>query len=107
METRGSDVTGQLKLTLQYERGAFTVMVEHARGLAKVAGGQEPSTFVKVYLMPDRSTKRKTKIVRRNCHPTFMETVSIFFKILKIGDDMPCGIIIPTFFRLQPEFISL
>lgn len=54
------------------------VMVHHARSLSTVAGGQEPSPYVKVYLLPDQSkvTKRKTKVVRRNCHPTFMEMVS-------------------------------
>jgi phosphatidylinositol-4-phosphate 3-kinase len=55
------------------------VMVRHARGLSTVAGGQEPSPYVKVYLLPDtgKVTKRKTKVVRRNCHPTFMEMVSM------------------------------
>ena len=55
------------------------VMVHHARSLSTVAGGQKPSPYVKVYLLPDPSkvTKRKTKVVRRNCHPTFMEMVSL------------------------------
>lgn len=54
------------------------VMVHHARSLSTVSAGQEPSPYVKVYLLPDQSkvTKRKTKVVRRNCHPTFMEMVS-------------------------------
>lgn len=52
-------------------------MVHHARGLPKL-NGQEPSTYVKVYLQPDvsKSTKRKTKVVKKNCHPSFMEMVS-------------------------------
>lgn len=70
-------VKGQLKLTLHYQRGALSVMVHHARSLPLVAGAQEPSTYVKVYLQPDpnKSTKRKTKVVRRNCYPSFMEMV--------------------------------
>nr|CAH7729175.1 unnamed protein product [Callosobruchus chinensis] len=66
---------GQLKLSLLYRKGVFSVMVQHARGLPRLANGQEPSTYVKVYLQPDhqKSTKRKTKVVRRNCHPSFME----------------------------------
>ncbi|CAG9769508.1 unnamed protein product [Ceutorhynchus assimilis] len=65
---------GQLKLSLVYTKGVFTVMVQHARGLPKL-NGQEPSTYVKVYLQPDahKSTKRKTKVVKKNCHPSFME----------------------------------
>ncbi|KAG5888354.1 hypothetical protein JTB14_020754 [Gonioctena quinquepunctata] len=66
---------GQLKLSLQYRKGVFTVMVHHARGLPRLANGQEPSTYVKVYLQPDaqKNTKRKTKVVKKNCHPSFME----------------------------------
>ncbi|CAG9823212.1 unnamed protein product [Phaedon cochleariae] len=66
---------GQLKLSLQYRKGVFTVMVQHARGLPRLSNGQEPSTYVKVYLHPDapKATKRKTKVVRKNCHPSFME----------------------------------
>lgn len=62
-----------------YERGALSVMIQHARSLPIVANGQEPSTYVKVYLQPDptKATKRKTKVVRRSCHPSFMEMVSL------------------------------
>lgn len=68
---------GQLKLSLQYQRGTLMVMVHHARELPSLAGCQEPSAYVKVYLLPDpsKATKRKTKVVRRNCHPTFMEMI--------------------------------
>nr|XP_050846088.1 phosphatidylinositol 4-phosphate 3-kinase C2 domain-containing subunit beta isoform X2 [Vespula vulgaris] len=66
---------GQIKLSLHYTRGTLSVMVYHARGLPKVANGQEPNTYVKVYLKPDptKATKRKTKVVKKNCHPSFME----------------------------------
>lgn len=39
--------------------------------------GQEPNTYVKAYLIPDRSkiTKRKTKVVKKSCFPSFMETL--------------------------------
>ncbi|XP_054004897.1 phosphatidylinositol 4-phosphate 3-kinase C2 domain-containing subunit beta isoform X1 [Hylaeus anthracinus] len=67
--------SGQIKMSLHYTRGTFYVMVHHARGLPKVANGQEPNTYVKVYLKPDptKKTKRKTKVVKKNCHPSFME----------------------------------
>ncbi|XP_071051233.1 phosphatidylinositol 4-phosphate 3-kinase C2 domain-containing subunit beta [Onthophagus taurus] len=68
---------GQLKLSLHFQRGVFRVMVHHARGLPLLGNNQEPNTYVKVYLQPDqgKTTKRKTKVVRRNCHPSFMETL--------------------------------
>ena len=36
------------------------------------------NSYVKVYLRPDpqKETKRKTRVVGKNCHPSFMETVS-------------------------------
>lgn len=70
---------GQIKLSLHYTRGTFSVMIHHARGLPKVANAQEPNTYVKVYLKPDptKATKRKTKVVKKNCHPSFMEMVRL------------------------------
>lgn len=54
-------------------------MVHHAKELPRIAGNQEPSTYVKVYLLPDtyKATKRKTKVVKKNCYPSFMEMVII------------------------------
>lgn len=77
-EERRADIgklSGQLRLSLLYSKGVFGVMVQHARGLPPLAAGQPPSAYVKVYLTPDpgKTTKRKTKVVRRNFHPSFME----------------------------------
>ncbi|KAL7734847.1 hypothetical protein ACLKA6_011126 [Drosophila palustris] len=68
---------GQIRLSLQYQRGVLTVMIHHAKGLPMLQGGQEPNTYVKCYLKPDPSkvTKRKTKVVRKTCVPSFMETL--------------------------------
>lgn len=102
------NVRGEIKLSVQYHRGALTVMViinkiysidsifytnfanyniayfqiYHARSLPPTTSGQEPNTYVKAYLKPDptKSTKRKTKVVRKNCFPSFMETVNTDFK---------------------------
>lgn len=78
IEDKKGRLKGQLKLSLQFCKGVFSVMVHHARGLPLVGNAQEPSTYVKVYLQPDptKSTKRKTKVVKKNCHPSFMEMVS-------------------------------
>lgn len=57
------------------------LQVHHVRSLSVTVGGQEPNTYVKTYLKPDpsKATKRKTKVVRRNCFPSFMETVRLAF----------------------------
>ncbi|RZB62205.1 phosphatidylinositol 4-phosphate 3-kinase C2 domain-containing subunit alpha, partial [Asbolus verrucosus] len=69
---------GQLKLSFQFSKGVFRVMVYHVRDLPLLTNGQEPSTYVKVYLRPDntKTTKRKTKVVKKNCHPSFVEMVT-------------------------------
>lgn len=54
-------------------------MVQHARELVGVPSApgvaELPSPYVKTYLLPDmhKITKRKTRVIRRNIHPTFME----------------------------------
>ena len=73
-------IRGQLQLSFCYQRTAFSVFVHHAKDLA-LADGQEPNAYVKIYLQPDpnKVTKRKTKVVRKNNHPSFMERVSYIY----------------------------
>lgn len=71
-------VQGQVKVSFQYLRGQLQIMVHHARNLSLISTGQEPSPYVKLYLLPDphKKTKRKTKVVKKSCHPTFMEPIT-------------------------------
>lgn len=58
-------------------------MIQHGRdligGTSTTSAGngttELPSPYVKTYLLPDmhKITKRKTRVIRRNIHPTFME----------------------------------
>ncbi|XP_076040725.1 phosphatidylinositol-4-phosphate 3-kinase catalytic subunit Pi3K68D isoform X2 [Oratosquilla oratoria] len=68
---------GQVKVSIQYLRGQLQIMVQHARNLSMVKG-ENPSPYVKLYLLPDpqKKTKRKTKVLRKTCHPTFMEQIT-------------------------------
>ncbi|XP_053679489.1 phosphatidylinositol 4-phosphate 3-kinase C2 domain-containing subunit beta [Anopheles nili] len=70
-------VGGKIKISMQYHRDTLIVMIHHALSLPTTPGGQPPNTYVKVYLKPDSSkaTKRKTKVVKKNCNPSFMETL--------------------------------
>jgi len=71
-----SVIKGELKLSVEYRRDVLHVMVNHARSLDIPDGSkEEPNSYVKVYLRPDphKTTKRKTRVVRKNCHPSFME----------------------------------
>ncbi|XP_050713175.1 phosphatidylinositol 4-phosphate 3-kinase C2 domain-containing subunit beta-like isoform X2 [Eriocheir sinensis] len=71
-------VKGQVKVSVQYLRGQLQIMVHHARNLSLIGNGQEPSPYVKLYLLedPHKRTKRKTKVVKKTCHPTFMELIT-------------------------------
>ena len=72
-------IKGQLKLSIEYRKDILHVMICHAKDLAIPDGSKdEPNSYVKVYLRPDvhKATKRKTRVVRKNRHPSFMEMVS-------------------------------
>ncbi|CAB3258183.1 unnamed protein product [Arctia plantaginis] len=71
-ETSGS---GSLKLSVQYAGGVLSVLILHAQSLALTPQGLPPNPYVKVYLVPDptKETKRKTRVLKRNSHPSFME----------------------------------
>lgn len=79
MEAERRSIRGEIKLSIHYERmrNSLMIMVQHVKELPKV-GGQEPSSYVKLYLLPDptKSTKRKTKVVKKSSNPSFMEMVS-------------------------------
>lgn len=67
---------GQIKMSMQYERGQLLIMVQHARNLPMV-GSTPPSPYAKLYLLPDpnKRTKRKTKVCKKTPLPSFMEQV--------------------------------
>ena len=70
-------IKGSLKLGVCYRKGSLQVMVMHARDLA-TPFGQDPSAYVKIYLRPNynKQNKRKTRVIKKNRHPTYMEMVS-------------------------------
>ncbi|XP_068627599.1 phosphatidylinositol 4-phosphate 3-kinase C2 domain-containing subunit alpha [Battus philenor] len=70
-----SSGSGSLKLSVQYAGGVLAVLILHAQSLAATPQGLPPNPYVKVYLVPDptKETKRKTRVLKRNSHPSFME----------------------------------
>lgn len=69
-----TEIHGQIKLSIVYKNKSLYVMIMHAKNLSSPKG-TAPDPYVKTYLLPDpnKVTKKKTKIVSKNCHPTFME----------------------------------
>ncbi|XP_045492000.1 phosphatidylinositol 4-phosphate 3-kinase C2 domain-containing subunit alpha [Colias croceus] len=70
-----SSGSGSLKLSVQHAGGVLSVLILHAQSLATTPQGLPPNPYVKVYLVPDptKETKRKTRVLKRNSHPSFME----------------------------------
>uniref|UniRef100_A0A672V545 Phosphatidylinositol-4-phosphate 3-kinase catalytic subunit type 2 beta n=1 Tax=Strigops habroptila TaxID=2489341 RepID=A0A672V545_STRHB len=66
-------VGGEVKLSISYKNNKLFIMVMHIRGL--VRDGNDPDPYVKTYLLPDpqKTTKRKTKVARKTCNPTYNE----------------------------------
>ncbi|GIY61531.1 phosphatidylinositol 4-phosphate 3-kinase C2 domain-containing subunit alpha [Caerostris darwini] len=69
-----TEIHGQIKISTVYKKDSLFIMVMHAKNLSSPKG-TAPDPYVKTYLLPDsnKTTKRKTKIVSKSCHPTFME----------------------------------
>ncbi|KAF0298151.1 Phosphatidylinositol 4-phosphate 3-kinase C2 domain-containing subunit alpha [Amphibalanus amphitrite] len=80
-------IRGQLQLSFCYQRNTFSVFVHHAKDL-ELPDGQEPNAYVKIYLQPDpnKVTKRKTKVVRKNNHPSFMEMIGYRMPLADVED---------------------
>ncbi|UYV78900.1 PIK3C2A [Cordylochernes scorpioides] len=65
---------GQVKLSIVYKKHSLLIMVLHAKNLFSSKDGA-PDPYVKLYLLPDpsKTTKKKTKVMTKTNHPTFME----------------------------------
>lgn len=66
---------GEVKLSISYKNSKLFIMVMHIRGLQVLQDGSDPDPYVKIYLLPDpqKTTKKKTKVARKTCNPTYNE----------------------------------
>ncbi|XP_028968008.1 phosphatidylinositol 4-phosphate 3-kinase C2 domain-containing subunit alpha [Galendromus occidentalis] len=71
---------GRIKLDLTFANQRLSIMVMHAENL-RCDRKPAPDAYVKTYLMPDpeKQTKKKTRVVNRNKHPTFMALLSYHY----------------------------
>ncbi|XP_071972761.1 phosphatidylinositol 4-phosphate 3-kinase C2 domain-containing subunit alpha [Engystomops pustulosus] len=67
-------IEGEVKLSISYRNGTLFIMVMHIKDLV-TEDSADPNPYVKTYLLPDphKTSKRKTKIARKTCNPTFNE----------------------------------
>lgn len=72
------EISGELEFKFQYKDDTLTVHVVKASGLAaanKSSGTSDP--YVKLYLLPDTATKRKTKVKRKTLNPIYDQTLTV------------------------------
>ena len=78
----GYQISGGIVLGLGYEGQKLSVRVFKAQGLAAVSK-KSSNPYVKLYLLPDRHTKRKTKIKKKALDPVYNQTITVcHFQIL-------------------------
>ena len=72
----------KIKLDLSYRDDALHVVVIHVRNLDNDRL-TPPDSYVKLYLRPDpnKMTKRKSKTMYKNAHPTFMEPFEYKYRL--------------------------
>lgn len=75
-EAAAVQVRGSVHFALHYEAGAaeLRVHVIQCQGLA-AARRRRSDPYVKSYLLPDKQSKRKTTVKKRNLNPIFNETL--------------------------------
>ncbi|KAK1340319.1 hypothetical protein QTO34_018887 [Cnephaeus nilssonii] len=77
-EADAVQVRGSVHFALGYERDAaeLRVQVIQCQGLA-AARRRRSDPYVKSYLLPDKQSKRKTAVKKRNLNPVFNETLRV------------------------------
>uniref|UniRef100_A0ABI7YZY7 Synaptotagmin like 1 n=1 Tax=Felis catus TaxID=9685 RepID=A0ABI7YZY7_FELCA len=85
-EAGAVQVCGSVHFALRYEPGTaeLRVHVIQCQGLA-AARRRRSDPYVKSYLLPDKQSKRKTAVKKRNLNPVFNETL----RVPPSPDDLP------------------
>ncbi len=82
------EISGEVVVGLAYRDQTLIVKVYRANRLAAVhKNSSDP--YVKIYLLPDMSTKKKTKTKKKTLNPSFNQT-------FKVGDLFCCVLIFVT-----------
>lgn len=86
------NITGEILVTVEYKNGEIVVYVDRAMGLAAANKDGTSDSYVKTYLLPDRSkqSKRKTEVQRKTIDPLYNATLKVR-KYIIINDHSMSG----------------
>lgn len=77
------EISGDVVLGLSYEAKVkkLKVKVIRAHGLAAV-NKKTSDPYVKLYLLPDKNSKRKTKVKKKTLNPVFNKTFKVMIPLV-------------------------
>lgn len=75
---KGEDyqISGEVVLDLTYLNKILTVKVFRAHGLAAVSNSLS-NPYIKLYLLPDMSSKKKTQIKKKTLDPSYDQSFTV------------------------------
>lgn len=88
MDKGDYEISGEVVLALDYRDDKLMVKVCRARRLAAAKRGSA-DPYVKLYLLPDLTSKKKTKIKKRTVNPLFDQIFTVCTYRLHVVSPLP------------------
>lgn len=73
------DISGEILVTVEYKGGEIIAYIDRALGIAAANKDGTSDSYVKTYLLPDRTkqSKRKTEVQKKTIDPLYNTTLKV------------------------------